>query len=88
MWRILEGPLLADSVEKLSFPRCSLSPQKKRPSQSLCIERSSSREYQTDPKKQAENSVFEFFNRIGCLLPVKYERSLCPLYAFWQTLLS
>jgi hypothetical protein len=38
---------------------------KKRPSQSRCIGRSSSREYQTDPEKQAENSVFEFFNRIG-----------------------
>ena len=40
-------------------------PSKKRPSQSLCIGRSSSREYQTDPEKQVENSVFEFFNRIG-----------------------
>ena len=40
-------------------------PSKKRPSQSLRIGRSSSREYQTDPEKQAENSVFEFFNRIG-----------------------
>ena len=39
-------------------------PSKKGPSQSLCIGRSSSREYQTDPEKQAENSVFEFFNRI------------------------
>ncbi|MFY9722468.1 MAG: hypothetical protein WAJ82_07990, partial [Azonexus sp.] len=40
-------------------------PSKKGPSQSLCVGRSSSREYQTDPEKQAENSVFEFFNRIG-----------------------
>ena len=45
-------------------------PSKKGPSQSLCIGRSSSREYQTDPEKQAENSVFEFFNRIGHNRPV------------------
>ena len=45
-------------------------PSKKRPSQSLRIGRSSSREYQTDPEKQAENSVFEFFNRIGQKRPV------------------
>ena len=45
-------------------------PSKKGPSQSLCIGRSSSREYQTYPVKQAENSVFEFFNRIAALPPL------------------
>ena len=64
---VSQGPGWVDAVRKTRFSEMLAKPSKKRPSQSLCIGRSSSREYQTDPEKQAENSVFEFFNRIGRL---------------------
>jgi len=58
---------MADCVEKLGFFWTVVGCSESRPSQSLCIPRLLSREYQTDPEKWAKKSAFEFFNRIDPL---------------------